>query len=92
MDGENDCGLDAIYAFANGICLSDDTPFRALGKRAKLELVLLQVKDATGFGEAAIDKLIVNLPRLLQFDRDENFKFVRQFAGHRNDSSLSRRL
>jgi hypothetical protein len=71
VDGEKDCGLDAVYVFANGICLKDDTPLPALGKRARLELTLFQVKDSKGFGEEAIDKLIVNLPRLLQFDRNE---------------------
>ncbi|MGY2130106.1 AIPR family protein [Blastococcus sp. SYSU DS0617] len=72
VDGEKDCGLDAVYIFANGICISDDTPLPALGRRTRLELVLMQVKDSKGFGEDAIDKIIVNLPRLLQFDRDEN--------------------
>lgn len=71
VDGEKDCGLDAVYIFANGICISDDTPLPALGLRPRLDLVLLQVKDSKGFGEEAIDKLIVNMPRLLRFERDE---------------------
>ncbi len=90
VDGEKDCGLDAIYVFANGICLSDDTPLPALGKRAKLELTLLQVKDSKGFGEEAIDKLIVNLPRLLTFDRNE--QTLLSFANSRVIESTRRFL
>lgn len=72
VDGEKDCGVDAVYVFANGICISDDTPLAALGRSPRLELILLQVKDTTGFKEDGIDKLVTNLPRLLKFDRDEN--------------------
>ncbi|WP_380168020.1 AIPR family protein [Jannaschia sp. R86511] len=31
----------------------------------------MQVKDAKGFGEDAIDKMMINVPRLLVFDRNE---------------------
>lgn len=90
VDGEKDCGLDAIYVFANGICISDDTPLAALGKRPRIELVLMQTKDSKGFGEDAIDKLIVNLPRLLAFDRDE--QELAQFANPRVIESTRRFL
>jgi hypothetical protein len=72
VDGEKDCGIDAVYIFANGICIKDDTPLAALGKEPRLELTIVQVKDTVGFKEDSIDKLIVNLPRLLRFDRNEN--------------------
>lgn len=81
VDGEKDCGIDAVYIFANGICISDDTPLKALGKNPRIELILLQVKDTGGFKEDAIDKLIVNIPRLLRFDRDE--KSLLEFANPR---------
>jgi hypothetical protein len=71
VDGEKDCGIDAIYFFANGICIHDDTPLDKLGRGVRLDVFLLQVKNTSGFKEDAIDKLIVNLPRLLKFDRDE---------------------
>ena len=71
MDGEKDCGI-AIYIFANGICIKDDTPLAALGKGAKLDLVIVQVKNSRGFGEDAINRLIAHLPKLLTFDRDES--------------------
>jgi hypothetical protein len=72
VDGAQDGGLDAAYIFANGFCLRDDTPLAALGRNAQLDLVLLQVKNSKGFGEAAIDKMIVTLPRLFDFNRDES--------------------
>lgn len=72
VDGEHDCGLDGIYIFVNGMHLRDDTPVSGLGRNARLDLVLMQVKTTAGFGEPAIDKLIVNLPRLLIFDRQES--------------------
>ena len=81
VDGQNDCGLDAVYVFANGICISDDTPLAALGKNPRLELVLIQAKDSKGFGEEAIDKMIVNLPELLSFARDE--ERLKEFANPR---------
>lgn len=71
VDGTNDGGLDAIYIFANGHCVRDDTDLTALGRNAQIDLILLQVKNTKGFGEAAIDKLVVHLPELLDFGRDE---------------------
>lgn len=71
VDGAQDGGIDALYMFANGFCIRDDTPLKGLGRNAQLDLVVLQVKNTKGFGESAIDKLVVNLPRLLDFGRDE---------------------
>lgn len=71
VDGHQDGGLDAIYIFANSLCVRDDMPLPALGRGAQLDLFFMQVKNSRGFGEDAIDKLIVNLPRILDFGRDE---------------------
>ena len=71
VDGTHDCGLDGVFVFANGVYLKDDVPLRALGRNVQLDLVLLQVKDTTGFKEEAINTLQSNLPKLLDFDRDE---------------------
>ncbi|MFS3127559.1 AIPR family protein [Nocardioides sp. Bht2] len=71
VDGTLDGGIDAIYIFANGYCLRDDTNLSALGRSPQLDLVLIQVKNSKGFGEAAVDKLIVHLPKLLDFTRDD---------------------
>lgn len=72
VDGTRDGGLDAIHMFANGYYLRDDVNVAALGRNPQLDLVLIQVKNTRGFGESAIDKLIVHLPRLLDFARDES--------------------
>lgn len=71
VEGSRDGGIDAAYLFANGRCVRDDTDLRSLGAYVPLDLVLLQVKNTSGFGESAIDKLIINVPDLLRFDRDE---------------------
>lgn len=71
VDGAQDGGIDAVYMFVNGFCIRDDTPLTGLGRNAQLDLFILQVKNSKGFGEAALDKLVVNLPRLLRFGRDE---------------------
>lgn len=71
VDGANDGGMDAIYIFVNGYCLRDDTDLTALGRNVQLDLVLIQVKNTRGFSESAIDKLIVHVPELLDFTRDE---------------------
>lgn len=81
VDGSNDCGLDSVYTFVNGLHLTDDTPVDKMGRHALLDLFLLQVKDTAGFSEDPIDKLIANLPRLLSFDRDENA--LQRFANPR---------
>ncbi|MGC5306648.1 AIPR family protein [Micromonospora zamorensis] len=78
VDGEKDCGIDGIYIFVDSLCIRDDEPVTRLGRRANLDLIILQVKNSSGFTENAIDKLIVNLPKLLDFGRDEETlaKFV----------------
>lgn len=71
VDGTRDGGVDAIHLFANGYYLRDGVNVGALGRNPQLDLVLIQVKNTRGFGEGAIDKLIVHLPKLLDFARDE---------------------
>nr|BFE56129.1 hypothetical protein GCM10020063_006550 [Dactylosporangium thailandense] len=80
VDGEKDCGIDAMHLFVNSMCLSDDS-HPNFGRRARIDLVLMQVKNSSGFAETPIDKLLVNLPKLLDFGRDENA--VAEFANAR---------
>ena len=42
-----------------------------MGYGADIHLVACQVKNTSGFSESAVDKLIIHLPELLSFDRDE---------------------
>jgi len=71
VDGTRDGGLDAAHIFANGLCVRDSINLGALGRSPQLDLVFIQVKNTRGFGESALDKLIVHLPQLLDFARDE---------------------
>lgn len=80
VDGSNDGGIDGIYVFANGYCVRDDTDLTALGRNVQLDLIFVQVKNTRGFSESAIDKLIVHLPELLDFTRDEQV-LAKRFNG-----------
>jgi hypothetical protein len=71
VDGANDGGIDGLYIFVNGLCVRDDVPLRSRGYGADVHLIAFQVKNTTGFSEGAVDKLIIHLPELLAFDRDE---------------------
>ncbi|MGC5020353.1 AIPR family protein [Micromonospora sp. DT47] len=71
VDGEKDCGVDGMYLFANSLCVRDETPLKVLGRRARLDLYILQVKNTSGFTESPIEKLMLSLPKLLVFGRDE---------------------
>lgn len=71
VDGEKDCGVDAMYIFVDSLCIRDDEPVSRLGRHTNLDLIILQVKNTSGFTEPPIDKLIINLPKLLDFGRDE---------------------
>ena len=80
VDGANDGGMDAIYIFVNGYCLRDDTDLTALGRNVRLDLIFIQAKNTRGFSESAIDKLIIHLPELLDFTRDEK-SLAKRFNG-----------
>ncbi|MFC7532835.1 AIPR family protein [Actinoplanes sp. GCM10030250] len=80
VDGDKDCGIDAMYLFVNSMCLRDDD-YHNFGRRATIDLVMLQVKNSAGFTEPPMDKLLVNLPKLLDFGRDEND--LTEFANRR---------
>lgn len=71
VDGTRDGGVDAIHLFANGYYVRDGVNVAALGRNPQLDLVLIQVKNTRGFGESAVEKLIVHLPKLLDFARDD---------------------
>ena len=72
VDGARDGGIDGIYIFVNGSCVRDDVLPRGMGHGADLQLVILQVKNTSGFGEEPVNKLMAHLPELLAIDRDES--------------------
>lgn len=71
VDGANDGGIDGLYIFVNGMCVRDDAPLSGIGYGADLHLIAFQVKNTSGFGESAVDKLTLHLPELLAIDRSE---------------------
>lgn len=71
VDGSRDGGIDSMHIFINGHCIRDDVDWNSLGRNAHIDLVITQVKNAKGFSEAALDKLIIHLPELFDFARDE---------------------
>lgn len=71
VDGTRDGGIDAIYVVVNGYIIRDDQPLQGLGAGARVDLILLQVKNTRGFSEGAVEKLILHVPELLEFGRDE---------------------
>lgn len=71
VDGAGDGGIDAMYVFANQYCIRDDLNIEAMGRAGQLDLFFIQVKNTAGLGETPLDKLILNLPRLLDFARND---------------------
>lgn len=71
VDGTRDGGIDAVHIFANGYCIRDEFNVGALGRNPQLDLIFTQVKNSGSLGESTVDKLIVHLPKLLDFSRDD---------------------
>lgn len=71
VDGEKDRGIDAIYFFANSMCVREDASLAGLGRRPKLDLVLMQVKNSNRITEDSIDKMLVSVPMIFDFGRNE---------------------
>ncbi len=70
VDGGGDGGIDAIYFFANGELVQEDTDLSGLKKDVVLELVIIQAKNQDGFKEAPLDKLRGTLEHALTFATD----------------------
>lgn len=58
IGGSGDGGIDAIYVFANGELVHEDSDLSNLKKAVTLDLVVVQAKTSPGFSETPIDKLI----------------------------------
>ncbi|MHB8067661.1 MAG: AIPR family protein [Desulfobaccales bacterium] len=55
--GGGDGGIDSFYVFVNGELLQDDSDFSELRKNITIDVFIIQSKTASGFSEAAIDRL-----------------------------------
>ncbi len=80
-----DGGADSIYVFVNGDLIKEDSNVKEkFKKNPDVELVIIQSKKESGFGEDALLKLSRLCRNLLdlEFDRDK-------FSGRYNESVLS---
>jgi len=57
VGGGGNGGIDALYLFANGELVQEDTDLSALKRQVAIDLVIIQAKVHTGFSEATLDKL-----------------------------------
>jgi AIPR protein len=65
-----DGGVDAIFLFANGELVQDDTDTSSLKKNVSVELILIQAKTSPSFSESSIDKLKAFTEDLLDLSKD----------------------
>jgi len=63
VDGSEDGGVDAIYIFLNGELVSDESSLRTV-ENPSIEVEIFQIKNESGFGETAVQRLIDHLPQL----------------------------
>lgn len=55
--GGADGGFDAVYVFANGEPVQEDTDLTALKRGVQLDLVVVQATTSQGFSESRVEKL-----------------------------------
>jgi hypothetical protein len=72
VDGTHDLGIDGFWATIDGRYLTPDFNLALVSDRPRLHLTILQAKATGGFSEDPISKLCVNLPLLLNVDRDDS--------------------
>ncbi|WP_075731570.1 AIPR family protein [Streptomyces acidiscabies] len=85
VDGSHDCGIDGIWTFVDERYITADTHKYLPSRASKIELVILQAKNSSGYQETVIEKLHFHLPTLLDMGRDED-----ELAAHTNAKLLDR--
>lgn len=84
LGGGNDGGCDGIYLFLNNYLITpDQIPTLSAPKGSMLNLVIIQAKNTTGFGEDAIMKWKTVTENLMDMSCDNN-----AFTGRYNDDVL----
>lgn len=84
LGGGNDGGCDGIYLFLNNYMVTpDQIPSLSAPKGSTLNLVIIQAKNTTGFGEDAIMKWKTVTENLMDMSCD-----VSEFAGRYNEDVL----
>jgi hypothetical protein len=84
VGGGGDGGIDALYAFYNGILLTTDAPLPESRGTAQFEIFVLQAKRTASFGETPIDKLRNSLTDILNFEHA-----TKTFEGRYNEELLT---
>lgn len=72
VDGSGDGGIDAIYVFINEELVHDDTVQYERKRDSKIDVIIIQAKNARGFQEKAIENFISSTRDL--FDLSKNTK------------------
>ncbi|MFF7356430.1 AIPR family protein [Streptomyces filipinensis] len=85
VDGAHDCGIDGIWAFVDERYITADAHQFLSSRASKIELVILQAKNSSGYQESVIEKLHFHLPTLLDMSRDED-----DLVAHTNAKLLER--
>ncbi|MFJ2264697.1 AIPR family protein [Streptomyces sp. NPDC087844] len=85
VDGARDCGIDGIWTFVDERYITADAHQYLPSRANKIELVLLQAKNSSGYQETVIEKLHFHLPTLLDMSRNEE-----ELSAHTNAKLLDR--
>ncbi|MBZ6172073.1 AIPR family protein [Streptomyces olivaceus] len=85
VDGAHDCGIDGIWTFVDERYITADAHQFFPSRAGKIELVILQAKNSSGYQESVIEKLHFHLPALLDMGRDEE-----DLVAHTNAKLLER--
>jgi hypothetical protein len=72
VGGGGDGGIDAIYLFANGELVQEDTDLSSLKRQVAIDLIIIQAKGQAGFSETALDKLYAVTADLLNLAADDS--------------------
>lgn len=71
VDGAQDCGIDALYTFVNGMLVTDDFQRFSVPQQPDIDLFIVQCKTGSTFTESPIEKLVTHVPQLFELDRSE---------------------
>jgi hypothetical protein len=72
VGGGGDGGIDALYLFANGELVQEDTDLSALKRQVAIDLIITQAKGQTSFSEGTLDKLYSVTADLLNLGADHS--------------------
>lgn len=70
VDASGDGGIDLLYFFVNDVPFDEEMDLASLKKGVVLRLALIQTKTASGFSEAAIERMISSARDLFDLNKD----------------------